>query len=137
MNSLDHQPNNQPLKKNRYCGRDFSLEEMTHIRSLIALKPPHNRHQLSKMVCEQLNWRRHDGRIKDVSFRVAMLRMHRDDLIELPSPERKNGNGNTRPKISVIIIWDISRCRVLSYVILFLVDLVSWQFWVLEHQLGV
>ena len=100
MNSLDHQSNNQPTKKNRYCGRDFSLEEMAHIRSQIALKPPHNRHQLSKMVCEQLDWRRHDGRIKDMSCRVAMLRMHRDGLIELPSPERKNGNGNTRPKIT-------------------------------------
>ena len=33
-----------------------------------------------------------DGRLKDMSCRVAMLRMHRDGLIELPAPRRRNGN---------------------------------------------
>ena len=33
--------------------------------------------------------------------RVAMLRMHRDGLIQLP-PERGNGNGNTRPKLTAV-----------------------------------
>ncbi len=50
------------------------------------------------MVCDLVGWTRPDGQRKDMSCRVAMLRMHRDGLIELPSPRGKNGNGRIRPK---------------------------------------
>jgi len=92
----------QGSKPLRYCGRHFSIEEMAVIRSLIVSKPRRNRHQLSKVVCEQLNWRRLDGRVKDMSCRVAMLRMHHDGLIRLPPPEGGNGNGNTRPALTAV-----------------------------------
>jgi hypothetical protein len=35
-----------------------------------------------------------------MSCRVAMLRMHRDGLIALPPPEKGNGNGRNRPRIT-------------------------------------
>ncbi|EQD71887.1 hypothetical protein B1B_04198, partial [mine drainage metagenome] len=38
-------------------------------------------------------WYRPDGRKKDMSARVALLRMDRDGLITLPEPTRGNGNG--------------------------------------------
>jgi hypothetical protein len=41
------------------------------------------------------NLSRADGRLKDMSCRVAMLRMQEDGLIRLPPP--RNGNGNGRP----------------------------------------
>ena len=44
-----------------------------------------------------LGWRDHLGRPKQMSCRVAMLRMHRDGLIALP-PAR-NGNANTRIRV--------------------------------------
>jgi hypothetical protein len=84
----------------RYCGRVFTCKEIDLIRQLIAGEPKHNRVQLSKVVCEQFQWLRPDGRLKDMSCRVAMLRMHRDGLICLPAPQSKNGNGKNRPKIS-------------------------------------
>jgi hypothetical protein len=52
------------------------------------------------MVCEELGWLRPDGRSKDMSCRVAMLRMHRDGLITLPPPRNRNGNGRSRPRLS-------------------------------------
>ena len=45
------------------------------------------------MTCEQLGWRRSDGRLKEMSCRVAMLRMQHDGLITLPPPRNTNGNG--------------------------------------------
>jgi hypothetical protein len=36
-----------------------------------------------------LDWYKPDGGLKEMSCRVAMLRMHRDGLIELPPPRRK------------------------------------------------
>lgn len=70
----------------RYCGRTFTAAELELIRGLIAAAPALNRAQLSRAVCERLPWRRPDGRLKEMSARVAMLRMAADGLIELPPP---------------------------------------------------
>jgi len=77
----------------RYCGRDFSTSEIERIRTLISENPEFNRAELSRQVCELLNWRRLDGRLKDMSCRVAMLRMQDDRLLQLPAPQKRNGNG--------------------------------------------
>ena len=84
----------------RYCGRAFSPEQIERIRQLIADHPPWNRAKLSRAVCELLQWRRGDGRVKDMSCRVAMLRMDRDGLIRLPPPQKGNGNGHRRPRLT-------------------------------------
>jgi len=84
----------------RYCGRIFTDEEMSLIRRLIDHEPKRNRSQLSKLVCDELAWLRLDGRRKDMSCRVAMLRMDRDGLIKLPPPRCGNGNGRTRPRLT-------------------------------------
>ncbi len=83
-----------------YCGRAFTAQEIYWIRNLIASEPKRNRLGLSRLVCDQFQWLRPDGRLKDMSCRVAMLRMHRDNLICLPPPQKKNGNGRIRPKLS-------------------------------------
>ena len=70
----------------RYCGRPFTLEELELIRALLGATAPLNRAQLSRAVCERLGWRRPDGRLKDMSCRVALLRMQTDGLIVLPPP---------------------------------------------------
>lgn len=77
----------------RYCGRIFTAQEIEWIRNLIASDPQLHRLALSRMVCQELQWLRPNGRIKDMSCRVAMLRMHRDGLICLPAPKKKNSNG--------------------------------------------
>lgn len=70
----------------RYCGRPFTIEELELIRALVGAAPPLNRAQLSREVCDRLGWRRPDGRLKEMSCRVALLRMQTDGLITLPAP---------------------------------------------------
>lgn len=77
----------------RYCGRTFSAAEIEQIRELIAARPDARRAELSRIVCTEFSWLRLDGRTKDMSCRVAMLRMHRDGLIELPPPRGTHNNG--------------------------------------------
>jgi hypothetical protein len=84
----------------RYCGRVFTADEMDQIRHLLASEPGRNRAQLSRLVCDRLGWLRPDGRRKDMSCRVAMLRMERDGLITLPPPEKGNGNGRHHPRFT-------------------------------------
>jgi hypothetical protein len=85
----------------RYCARSFSVPEIKRIRALIDSQPPLNRAALSRRVCQELAWLKPDGRSKQMSCRVAMLRMERDGLIRLPPPERANGNGRRRPALSL------------------------------------
>ena len=73
----------------RYSGRCFSSQEIEQIRKLIHTHPQVNRQQLSYRVCEHFDWRKSDGGLKDMSCRVALLRMHREGLIELPAPRHK------------------------------------------------
>ena len=84
----------------RYCGRLFTREEIELIRRLIAAEPRPNRAQLSRAVCEALDWVRPGRDLKDMSCRVAMLRMEKDGLIELPAPQNGNGNGVARPRLT-------------------------------------
>lgn len=84
----------------RYCGRTFDEAELDTIRALIEANEGATRAALARMVCDELDWRRPDGRRKDMSCRLAMLRMHRDGLLGLPPPLRTNGNGKRRPRLT-------------------------------------
>ena len=79
----------------RYCGRPFSRAELDQIQQLIGARPAASRAQLSRLVCAELDWKREDGRLKEMSCRVAMLRMQTDGLLQLPPP--RNGNHNGKP----------------------------------------
>jgi hypothetical protein len=59
---------------------------MALIRQLLAEDPRRCRAELSRLVCEALHWFKIDGGLKDMSARVAMLRMQEAGLIELPPP---------------------------------------------------
>jgi hypothetical protein len=69
----------------RYCGRDFSAEELHAITRLIEHTPNANRAALSRQVCELLDWTKPGGGLKDMTCRVAMLRMQADGVITLPT----------------------------------------------------
>ena len=70
----------------RYCGRDFPGEELELIRRLIAEDPARTRADLSRRLCDRIGWYKADGGRKEMSARVAMLRMQDDGLIALPPP---------------------------------------------------
>ena len=70
----------------RYCGRDFSEQDLALVRALIAEDPLRTRADLSRLACRELGWLKHDGGLKEMSCRVAMLRMEKDGLIQLPPP---------------------------------------------------
>ena len=73
----------------RYSGRVFGPQEIEQVRDIIRNHPKSSRQQLSYRVCEAFDWRKADGSLKDMSCRVALLRMHREGLIELPAPQHK------------------------------------------------
>lgn len=56
---------------------------------------------ISVAVCEALDWRRPDGRLKDMSCRVALLRMQEDGLIRLPAPSNSRTQGRAVVQLTV------------------------------------
>jgi len=79
----------------RYCGRDFTDQELHQIRTLIAADPNRTRADLSRLTCQALAWFKPDGGLKEMSCRVAMLRMAEHGLITLlPPPRRKRPRQN-------------------------------------------
>ena len=68
-----------------YCGRDFSPTDIQTIRDLIAQEPALLRSPLSRRLCEQFGWFKPNGELKDMTCRVALLRMHEQGLITLPA----------------------------------------------------
>lgn len=84
----------------RYCGRTFSTADIRSIRCLIQSNPEMNRAELSRATCDMLGWFRPDGRRKDMSCRVAMLRMACAGLIDLPPPRRPDPNRRRRPRFT-------------------------------------
>ena len=67
------------------CGRPFSPDELQTIRRLIEDNPDANRAQLSRQVCVLFDWLKPNGELKDMTCRVAMLRMQADGLVALLS----------------------------------------------------
>jgi hypothetical protein len=72
----------------RYCGRDFSADDLRAITDLIEQNPSAHRAGLSREICVMFNWLKPNGGLKDMTARVAMLRMQADGLITLPVPRR-------------------------------------------------
>jgi hypothetical protein len=81
----------------RYYGRDFSAEDLQLIVDLIAQAPELSRTALSQRVCQRLSWLKPDGGLKEMSCRVAMLRMQEDGLIALPSARAANFDTRRAP----------------------------------------
>ena len=84
----------------RYCGREFSAADLTHIRERLQIKPVLGRVALSRRVCQDFGWGNALGQPKAMSCRVALLRMEKDGLLQLPPPLSKNGGGRRRFELS-------------------------------------
>lgn len=83
----------------RVCGRTFTDDDLRVVRTIVALPSRPNRSAIARETCRLLDWRRPDGRLKEMSCRVALLRLMERGLISLPPPQSRNGNrGRHHPK---------------------------------------
>ncbi len=79
------------------CGQFFSPETIERIQATIDTEPGISRVALSRRVCEWLEWRCNNGRWKEMSCRVALLKLHRGGVIRLrPVTHRVPGGGKKK-----------------------------------------
>ena len=84
----------------QYCGRTFSTPDIELIQGLIA--EGLNRLHLSRRFCEKIDWRKPDGGLKEMSCRVALLKLERDGHIILPPPQKSANNHLKKPKETML-----------------------------------
>ena len=88
----------------RYCGREFTETDIELIRRLLADNSGINRSKLSRLFCEVTGWRKADGGLKDMSCRVALLRMQGDGHIILPPPQKSANNHLKKGKRTLLCL---------------------------------
>jgi hypothetical protein len=74
-----------------YCGREFSSHDIQTIKLMMEDDPSLKRAPMSRKLCEMLEWRKPNGELKDMTCRVALLRMQADGLITLPASQQTSG----------------------------------------------
>jgi hypothetical protein len=76
----------------KYRGRVATQDDIASINRLIAAHPTASRRALSKLLCEEWNWRQPNGALKDMVCRGFMLMLHRAGHIALPPIRQTNPN---------------------------------------------
>src|SRR5271157_2829004 len=67
------------------CGQEFSAQLLQRIQQTVDGEPELSRRALSRRVCEWLDWRTAWGEPKELSCRVALLKLHRRGSLHLPA----------------------------------------------------
>jgi len=66
-------------------GLEFSDELVGRIRQVVQSEPELSRSALSRRICEWQGWRSLNGRLRQMSCRVALLKLERQKAIRLPA----------------------------------------------------
>ncbi len=69
------------------CGREFTAATIAQIEATLRVERSLSRRALSLRVCEWLQWRAPNGRLKEVSCRKALVELDRRGVIVLPAPQ--------------------------------------------------
>ena len=88
----------------RYSGRHFTEQEVQWIRDLIESSKGINRARISTRFCEHVGWRKPNGTVKDMSCRVALLKMHREGIITLPPTQRPFNRASKHTQRSLLTL---------------------------------
>jgi len=70
------------------CGRIFPRAVLQRINAAVRDHPERSRADLARSVCDWLDWRGESGKRKEVNCRVALVRLQRRGMIDLPPPRR-------------------------------------------------
>jgi hypothetical protein len=94
----------QPLSAShrRFSGRHFTEAELEIIRAWLAGEDLCREH-LARRVCREFGWLNAAGKLKTMSCKVALLRMHRAGLIVLPAARRPAPQRRKRPDACTLL----------------------------------
>src|SRR5207247_10756887 len=80
---------------------------IARIQAKVNAEPDLSRRQLSRQVCEWLDWRKADGGWKEGSCRKALARLNRKELLVLPE-RRRICTDQTGPKPEKVKVAEVT-----------------------------
>jgi hypothetical protein len=80
------------------CGRYFNLQELLEIQEMVRMFPKLSRDELTKTLCENLDWVTPAGQYKRASCLQLLEKMERQGLITLPAKREPWGANKTKAK---------------------------------------
>jgi len=83
------------IQQQRFCGREFTPEEICLIQEVIGTCGGISRRELAFTVCELLEWKRPGGGLKDRECQDLLEALENKGLLNLPEKRRQ---GSIRPK---------------------------------------
>jgi hypothetical protein len=84
-----------------FCGRSFSLAELELVRGIVAEFSSLGITEISRTVCELLEWKRPNGGLKNLECRQMLERLCSQGLLSLPELRRTKPRGSqaVRPTV--------------------------------------
>lgn len=82
------------IKKQTFCGRDFSSEDITLIQDIVGTFGSISRRELAHTVCELLEWKRPNGRLKARECSDFLELLEAKGSLSLPEKKRKGYTGH-------------------------------------------
>lgn len=90
-------------KKQRFCGREFTAEEVLLIQEVVETCAGISRAELACTICELLEWKRAGGGLKARECRDLLERLESRGILALPE---KKSPGATQSRKSIIPVGD-------------------------------
>jgi hypothetical protein len=87
-------------EKQRFCGREFTGEELALIQEVVETCSGISRTELSYTVCELLEWRRANGRLKGTECLQLLQRLESQGDLKLPKSQQTGARNGTRRHIA-------------------------------------
>ncbi|MBM4324887.1 MAG: IS4 family transposase [Deltaproteobacteria bacterium] len=73
------------------CGQHFPRSILDRIQETVQTEPFISRMELSRRVCNWLNWRSPNGRLQEMSCRKALAKLNKRGVLNLPRQEKTYG----------------------------------------------
>lgn len=84
------------------CGKPFTSVELTALQEILKNHPTQKRTPISRIACQRFGWVAPNGRLKEMSCRVALLKLHRAGLIKLPPSQNPYSNSHKFKHLNTI-----------------------------------
>jgi hypothetical protein len=86
-------------------GRSLSVEQLSWLRQWIAQHPNWSRQRLSRVLCQEWDWRNGRGRVKDFAARTLLEKLADRGLIDLPPLRLHSSHPRPKPGRALEVQW--------------------------------
>jgi hypothetical protein len=89
-----------PVTSLTFCGRRFSISEVEMIREVVAQCSSLSLTEISRTLCELLDWKRPNGKLKNHECRLLLERLRDQEVLTLPALQPFGGRGPRRARLT-------------------------------------